>query len=142
MMIHPATSPPTGLPKAWTPEATRNRRARSWSERRPLQTIENTRLGTPHTTRDALDAVLEAVADVLLMEATIESESTPVREEAPSPWQETLEQLDEIDDGYWWACGAFTKKESYDEPPRIVNFDIDIDYDSEPEVEQVTLKAK
>lgn len=74
--------------------------------RRPLESIGNSpnvedrkAPETPAATRAALEAVMEAVGDVLLMEAQVsyedETPPRPKRAEAPRPWVETLLALED-----------------------------------------------
>ena len=148
-----------------TPLMRRCRAARSRSEsgtpRTPLRLLVENYAGsssevkTPVASKKAIDAVLEAVADVLLMEASVDLESRASesrspetvpeqpREEpvaVPGPWKTTVIAMKVVDDddfdSSWWACGVCGAHVDDDEPkqvesPHVVVFDLDVDdYDT------------
>lgn len=106
--------------------------------------------GTPSATRDALEAVLEAVMDVLLMEHVLQlEEQAHVELDIPDCWQAVVNELlignDLVEDllkapdaepngASWHLCGGYFQeqldaKKTETTPSRTILFDVDEDVD-------------
>lgn len=106
--------------------------------------------GTPSATRDALEAVLEAVMDVLLMEHVLQlEEQAQVEIDIPECWHAVVNELlignDFVEDllkmpdaepdiASWHLCGGYIRdeldvKQVDTTPSRTIVFDVDEDVD-------------